>query len=274
MVSPDGKRIAFTSNRSGTFALWWGTLDDPDSLQVIEGFRPEARQPMDWSADGRSLLVAGRDDDGMPGIYEVAPEEGHWKKLAVPAREPLQAIYGTQPGHVLVVERAAGERMQLTLFDRQQSWKRLASMEGVSQVRLDRAGERILFTRLAHTGLWQVDPTLAQSSVRLLNREAPTRWRYRTWAVAGTGAVHYLHITQGCASQLSPIEEQGWTQCLDARRFSSRNGLSVAPDGSAVFVALAIADGTDIGMMPVPERPSRHALGAAKWLPWLRKPLS
>jgi Tol biopolymer transport system component/DNA-binding winged helix-turn-helix (wHTH) protein len=274
VVSPDGKRLAFTSNRSGTFALWWGALDDPDSLQVIEGFRPEARQPMDWSADGRSLLVAGRDDDGMPGIYEVKPEEGHWKKLPVPASEPLQAIYGAQPGTVLVVERDAGERMRLTLFDREHGWKRLASLDGISQVRLDRAGDRILFTRLAYTGLWQVGTALAQSSVRLLGLEAPTRWRYRTWAVTGSGAIHYLHIGPHCASQLTTIESAGQTQCLDARRFSSRNGFSMAPDGSAAFVALAIADGTDIGVMHVPERAARPVIGAAKWLPWLRKPLS
>lgn len=275
MVSPDGKDLAFTSNRSGAFALWWGKLDDPDSLQIIEGFRPEARQPMDWSGDGRSLLVAGRDDDGMPGIYEVTPEEGHWKKLPVPVHEPLQAIYGSQPGSMLVVERDAGDRMRLTLFDRrQQPWKRLASMEGVSQVRLDRADDRLLFTRLAHAGLWQVGPTLAQSSVRLLNREVPTRWRYRTWAVTGSGAVHYLHIAADCASQLTAIEQPGQSRCLDERRYGSRNGLSMAPDGSAVYVALAIADGTDIGLMSVPEPAARPSIGVAKWLPWLRKPLS
>jgi Tol biopolymer transport system component/DNA-binding winged helix-turn-helix (wHTH) protein len=275
MVSPDGKRLAFTSNRSGTFALWWGRLDDPDSLQVIEGFRPEARQPMDWSADGHSLLVAGRDGEGMPGIYEVTPEEGHWKKLPVPVHEPLQAIYGSQPGSVLVLERDTDDRMRLTLFDRrQQPWRRLASMEGVSQVRLDRAGDRVLFTRLAHAGLWQVGPTLAQSSIRLLSTEAPTRWRYRTWAVTGTGHVHYLHIAPDCASQLTAIEQPDRSLCLDARRYGSRNGLSMAPDGSAVYVALAIADGTDIGLMPVPEPAARPSIGVAKWLPWLRKPLS
>lgn len=275
MVSPDGQHLAFTSNRSGTFALWWGRLDDPDSLQVIEGFRPEARQPMDWSADGRRLLVAGRNDEGVPGIYEVVPEQGYWKKLLVPVREPLQAIYGLQPDSVLVVERADDERMQLTLFDRARTaWERLASLEGVSQVRLDRAGNRILYTRLASTGLWQADALLTPGSVRPLNDEAPTQWRYRTWAVAGNGAVEYLHIGKGCISQLTAIEGEGSSQCLDARRFSSSNGLSLAPDGSAVFIALAIADGADIGVMPLPERGAWRLLGAAKWLPWLRKPLS
>lgn len=267
ILSPDGRRLAFTSDRSGSFGLWWGRLSEPDSPQLIEGLRPEARQPMDWSPDGRNLLVIGRDEQGLPGIYEVAPEEGHWKKLPGTGQEPLQAIYGPTPETVLVVERDAADRMQLTLFDRsQQPWKRVASIEGVSQARLDRAGQRVLFTRLADAGLWQAGVDLAPDSTKVLNTELPTRWRYRTWMVAGDGAVEYLHIGQGCASQLSSLERGGVGQCLDARRFSSGNGLSLAPDGNAVFVALSIADGGDIGVMRLPKRAPRRIMGVTKWL--------
>ena len=267
MVSPDGAQLAFTSDRSGAFALWWARLDEPASLQIIEGVRPEARQPMDWSEDGRRLLVTGRDADGVPGIYEVAPEEGHWVKLAVPVREPLQAVYGPTPDTLLVVERGDDERMALTLFDRrQQPWKRLASLEGVSQVRYDRAAQRVLFTRLASGGLWQAASNLTQDSVKNVHAELPSRWRYRTWAVAANGAVEYQEISRNCSSRLTAIAGDGASQCLDAKRFSAGNGLSLAPDGSAVFIALATADNADIGMMRVPQRAPRRVMGLAKWL--------
>lgn len=267
MVSPDGAQLAFTSDRSGTFALWWARLNEPASLQVIEGVRPEARQPMDWAADGRHLLVTGRDADGAPGIYEVAPEEGHWIKLAVPAGEPLQAVYGADANSLLVLERGDDERMALTLFDRsQQPWKRLASLEGVSQVRYDRGGQRILFTRLASGGLWQAAADLAADSVKPVHAELPSRWRYRTWAVAANGAVEYQDISRECSSRLSAIAGDGSSQCLDATRFSAGNGLSLAPDGSAVFIALALTDTADIGMMRIPQRAPRRVMGLAKWL--------
>lgn len=267
MVSPDGAQLAFTSDRSGAFALWWARLDEPGSLQVIEGVRPEARQPMDWSADGRRLLVTGRDGDGAPGIYEVAPEEGHWVSLPVPVREPLQAVYGPEPNTLLVVERGDAERMTLTLFDRsQQPWKRLASLEGVSQVRYDRAGQRVLFTRLASGGLWQVTPDLAQASVESVHAELPSRWRYRTWAVAANGAVEYQDISRDCSSRLTAIAGDGSSQCLDEERFSAGNGLSLAPDGSAAFIALVAADNADIGVMRIPQRAPRRVMGLAKWL--------
>jgi len=275
MVSPDGAQLAFTSDRSGTYALWWARLDDPSSLRVVEGLRPEARQPMDWAADARSLLVSGRDADGLPGIYEVVPQDGRLKKLDVPVREALQAIYGFAPGTLLVVERSEDERMSLTLFDRTQTpWKRLAVLEGVAQARLDRAGNRILFTKLASGGLWQVSPDLSAGSIVPLNEEVPTRWRYRTWAVAGNGMVGYMSIGTGCATQFSVIAGQGANQCLDADQFSSGNGMSLAPDGSAAFIALSVSEGADIGVMRVPKRAPRRILGVAKWLPWLEKTLS
>ncbi|MEG1681276.1 MAG: transcriptional regulator, partial [Stenotrophomonas sp.] len=227
----------------------------------------EARQPMDWSADGRRLLVTGRDGDGAPGIYEVAPEEGHWVSLPVPVREPLQAVYGPEPNTLLVVERGDAERMTLTLFDRsQQPWKRLASLEGVSQVRYDRAGQRVLFTRLASGGLWQVTPDLAQASVESVHAELPSRWRYRTWAVAANGAVEYQDISRDCSSRLTAIAGDGSSQCLDEERFSAGNGLSLAPDGSAAFIALVAADNADIGVMRIPQRAPRRVMGLAKWL--------
>ena len=275
MIAADGRQLAFTSDRSGTFALWWGRVGEPDSLQMIDGLRPEARQPMTWSADSHSLLVTGRDADGVPGIYEVVPEEGHWKRLPVPVHEPLQAVYGPQPQLLWVIERDEQQRMQLTLFDRGQTpWKRMASLEGASQVRFDAAGNRLLFTRLASGGLWQVAPDLAPESVKPVQAEVPSRWRYRSWAVAANGAVEYLHIGHDCASQLSSIDGDGASQCLDQERFNSGNGFSLAPAGDAAYVALVVADGGDIGVMRIPARAPRRLLGFAKWLPWLGKKLS
>ncbi len=275
MIAPDGKQLAFTSDRSGAFAVWWGRVGQPDTLQMIEGLRPEARQPMTWSADSRSLLVSGRDSEGVPGIYEVVPEEGHWKRLPVPVNEPLQAIYGPQADRLWVIERDDAQRMQLSLFDRTQTpWKRVATLEGASQVRFDVTGNRLLFTRLASGGLWQVAPDLAAASIKPVQAEVPSRWRYRSWAVAANGAVEYLHIGNTCTSQLSSIDGDGASQCLDDQRFSSGNGFSLSPSGDAAYVAFVVADGGDIGVMRIPARPPRRLIGVAKWLPWLGKMLS
>lgn len=273
MIAPDGQQLVFTSNRSGAFALWWARLGQPDSLRLVEGFRPEARQSPDWLADSQQVLVSGRDDDGRPGIYEVSPEQGQWKRLPIPVAEPLQAVYGPSSNLVFVIGSEGDGPVTLSLFDRGGGrWRRLAQVPGASQVRYDRSTQRVLFTRLAEGGLWSADAGLAPGSFRELSGEVPTRWRFRTWALGGDGAVAYLRQDDGCSVQLSRLDQSQAPRCLEVRAASATNGFSVAPDGDAVYVALAVSDGTDIGIMPVPESASRPSLGVLKWLPALGKP--
>ena len=255
MVAPDGRQLVFSSDRSGSFALWWADMQRPDSLRPIEGLRPEARQAPDWSTDSRQLLVVGRDAHGQAVVYEIAPRDERLQVLPVPVQQPLQALYGATPEQVLVLERDDQQRVRLSLFDRtSQPWRRLASLDGVSQARLDRSSGRVLYTRLAASGLWSIKPDLDAGSVQQVSDGWPSRWRYRTWAVAGNGRIDYLGSTADCSTTLTRMQG-GATEperCLDAQRLSAGNGLSASADGSDLYLALAVSDGADIGVMHLP----------------------
>ncbi|MBN5052297.1 PD40 domain-containing protein [Stenotrophomonas maltophilia] len=258
MVAPDGRQLVFSSDRSGSFALWWADMQRPESLRPIEGLKPEARQAPDWSADSRHLLVVGRDEHGEAVVYEIAPRDEQLHRLPVPAEQPLQALYGADAEQLLVVERDADQHTRLSLFDRSaQPWRRLASLEGVSQARFDRSTGRVLFTRLAAGGLWSVDAALTPASVQQVSEDRPSRWRYRTWTVAGNGSIDYLGSSADCGTTLVRIQSgrEEAERCLDAQRLSAGNGLSASADGSSLYLALAISDGADIGVMRLPEQP-------------------
>ncbi|WP_445514059.1 winged helix-turn-helix domain-containing protein [Stenotrophomonas sp. 3(2025)] len=258
MVAPDGRQLVFSSDRSGSFALWWADMQRPESLRPIEGLKPEARQAPDWSADSRHLLVVGRDEHGEAVVYEIAPRDEQLQRLPVPADQPLQALYGADAEQLLVVERDADQHTRLSLFDRSvQPWRRLASLEGVSQARFDRSTGRVLFTRLAAGGLWSVDAALTPGSVQQVSEDRPSRWRYRTWTVAGNGSIDYLGSSASCGTTLVRIQSgrEEAERCLDAQRLSAGNGLSASADGSNLYLALAISDGADIGVMRLPEQP-------------------
>ena len=256
VIAPDGRQLVFSSNRSGSYALWWADLQRPESLRPIEGLRPETRQIPDWSHDGRHLLVLGRDEHANPAIFEVSPRDEQTVRLTVPVAQPLQALYGQQPEHLLVVERDPDERMRLSLFDRSVSpWRLLGSIDGVSQARYDVAGQRVLFTRLSASGLWSADAMLTPQSVRQVRGDQPSRWRYRAWAVSGDGQIDYLANRADCATVFARLSATSAdnTYCLDADRLGTGNGFSASPDGRAVYVALAVADGSDIGLMSLPQ---------------------
>ncbi|MCI2245336.1 winged helix-turn-helix domain-containing protein [Xanthomonas sp. PPL568] len=266
-IAPDGRQLAFTSDRDGSYALWWGDVTQPASLRLIEGVRPETRQPLSWSSDSQALLVSGRDAQGRSAVYEVRPQSGSVAALPVPAGEPLQALYTADPGQLLVLLGENGST-RLQLYDRRAvPWRPLASLPDVSQVRADPATGQILFTRLARSGLWRADASLDLDSVRAVDDTLPSLWRYRSWALGPDGAVHYLFQTGECASRLARIGGGlGASVCLDRDHFSAVNGFSIDPRSGDAYVSLAIEDGSEIGFIRMHEQPEWFSTISHNWL--------
>jgi eukaryotic-like serine/threonine-protein kinase len=73
--SPDGKRIAFVSNRSGTLEIWLCNSDGSGSVALTSFRSSEYTGSPRWSPDGR--LIAFRSSfGGKPGSYVISVEGG------------------------------------------------------------------------------------------------------------------------------------------------------------------------------------------------------
>ncbi|MEE7547615.1 biopolymer transporter Tol [Xanthomonas sp. Kuri4-1] len=273
IVSPSGRQLVFTSDRSGEYALWWASLADPQSLRPIEGLIPEARQAPDWSPDSLSLLVVARDGDGEPLLHEVLPALNRSVVLPVQEPRPLQAVYLSDPQRILVLGAEGDGNATLALYDRSVTpWRRLRTLADVSQVRFDREHGRVLFTRFSGDGLWRVDEALDPASVQALDTGNPSRWQYRSWALGPQGRVHYLFSSDRCPTYEGVIGPgAGDGHCLDGENFSALNGFSVDRADGTLYVPLAIEDGSGIGFMTLPKEPSSLVGVVSKWLSPLGK---
>lgn len=275
IVSPDGRQLAFTSDRAGRFELWWADLQRPMSLRPLSGVRPDTRQSPVWSHDSQRLLVSVLDGHGAPSVVEIEPASGHVTPVAIPAERPSQAVYGPD-GRLLVIEEYGEGRTELVAYG-QDDWRPLGRIEGVSQVRFDPANGRVLYTRLDSNGLWSSDADLSPGSVRQLSDRFPTRWRYRNWALAPGGRLAYLDGGAGCRSRLSLYDMVGDALqrddvlCLSPENRSATNGFSLSRDHW--LVSVASEDGTDLGFMPLPMASYEHE-HIARWLFSLRKKAS
>lgn len=260
-LAPDGRQLAFASDRSGHFQLWWADLQDPRSLHQIEGLRPDTSSMPEWSPDSRRMLMVGRDDRGRSGVFEVVPASGQVAFLPMPGPRfrSLQAMYTPDPDRILITVRDPQDKLCLVLLDRSRSpWKLLGKIEGVSLARVDARNRRVLFTRLSADGLWQADLSLAPDSIRVVDARKPSRWRYQTWAVAEDGSIDYLEQRPDCLSSLSSLGGDAGTptgRCLNPDHLSATTAFSSSSRLDAVFTAQAVDDGTDIGLMPLQPGP-------------------
>jgi Tol biopolymer transport system component/serine/threonine protein kinase len=77
--SPDGKRIAFSSNRSGAREIWLCDADGSNAVQLTHFGGPVAGTPR-WSPDGRLITFEGR-PDGDANLFVVSSEGGAVRRL-------------------------------------------------------------------------------------------------------------------------------------------------------------------------------------------------
>lgn len=150
--------------------------------------------------------------------------KGKAVRLPVPQARPLQAIHLSDPDRVLVLVAADDGRTFATLYDRRSTpWRALASLQDVSQLRLDRVSGQDLLTRLTGGGLWQIAQSLAADTLQSVDPLQPSCWRYRSWAPGVRGQLHYLSSNDTCATYGTELRG-GFGQCLDAADLSDEAG--------------------------------------------------
>jgi Tol biopolymer transport system component len=77
--SPDGKRIAFSSNRNGSLQIWVADSDGSRAAPVTSFDRGYSGSPR-WSPDGQTIVFDAR-PNGAADIYTVRADGGEPKRL-------------------------------------------------------------------------------------------------------------------------------------------------------------------------------------------------
>jgi len=267
-IAPDGRQLAFVSDRSGSNGLWVGDVAQPDTLRMMGGVRPGTRYAPAWSPDSRRLLATGTDSHGRGVVQEVMSASGQVATLPLPDADPLQAQYTANPDRIMVLAASQDGAPQLRLYDRStRPWRSLGQIDGVSDFEVDSPRNRILFTRLTEAGLWEAALDLSPTSIRRVSTTEPTADRYRMWTVTPAGEVRYLERLQDCAASLRRIvpADPAPPRCLDQLRRSAVNGFTLGgPRGEVAYLALVDWDGADIGYMELPKETAEVVPGWIK----------
>jgi Tol biopolymer transport system component len=82
--SPDGRKIAFQSNRSGSIEVWTCDADGSNCLQLTSFGGPQCGTPR-WSPDGRSIALDSR-VEGRSEVYVIAADGGTPRRVSSATR--------------------------------------------------------------------------------------------------------------------------------------------------------------------------------------------
>lgn len=79
VYSADGKRIAFTSDRSGNYEIWVSNSDGTNQTQLTSLKAPDSGSPR-WSPDGKTIVFDSR-LEGHGGIFVINADGGAPRRL-------------------------------------------------------------------------------------------------------------------------------------------------------------------------------------------------
>jgi len=78
--SPDGKRIAFKSARSGSFEIWVCDTDGSNPIQLSSSVGQGTGNPH-WSPDGRNILFGSTNVEGLDDLFLINSQGGTANRL-------------------------------------------------------------------------------------------------------------------------------------------------------------------------------------------------
>ncbi len=228
--SPDGGRIAFISDRSGSAEIWVCKSDGTEANRLTSFNGPYARAPR-WSPDGR-WIAFDTSVEGNFDVYLVGVEGGTPRRLTKDDSEEHIAGW-SRDGRWLYFASDRGGSWQI--------WKMNSAGGGAIQVTRNGGfvaaespdGQWLYFTHRGRAGLWRM-PATGGDETLILDRLQPLDWL--NWALARDG-VYFIDRAAPGATRLAwfDLNSRQVGALTTIPKFLYKSGLSLAPDGRTLL---------------------------------------
>jgi Tol biopolymer transport system component/DNA-binding winged helix-turn-helix (wHTH) protein len=105
--SPDGKRLAFASTRSGSEEIWIADADGSHPRQMTAMKGPQCSNPR-WSPDGKTILFSSR-REGSQDLYLLSPDTAGVQRITDDPGEEFEARWSRDGRTIYFGSRRSGQ---------------------------------------------------------------------------------------------------------------------------------------------------------------------
>lgn len=228
--SPDGQRLLFVSDRTGTSQLWVAGGGQESRLTYHSDGQVSAPA---WHPDGHRALYVLHEDSGG-SLYMVDTESQQVRRLTDPGLDVASAVFGPSGNHIyLSARRDSNWRIERMRID----GPAVTVLPTEDAYKLAVYGRHLYFSKIQGDGLWRAPldgGALEKISARV------KYWNRAAWALVGN-AVYYLDMAPGGTGleihRLDLVD--GETSRLRQIDFAvTGQSLSVSPNGGhAILVS-------------------------------------
>jgi Tol biopolymer transport system component/DNA-binding winged helix-turn-helix (wHTH) protein len=228
--SPDGGKIAFASDRSGSWEIWVCQSDGQHPVQLTSFNRSLSGSPR-WSPDGRQIAFDSR-AEGNAEIFVISAEGGKPRRLTTEPSPDVVPSWSRDGQWIYFSSSRSGSP---------QVWKQPASggqaVQVTSRGGLDPVespdGQFLYYTKeRGAPGIWRA-PTAGGEETLVLDHRGAGRWRY--WVVVEQGIyfataeqpdqplLEFFSFAGGRVTPVATLEKKIGVV--------STSGLALSPDG-------------------------------------------
>ena len=228
--APDGSRIAFASDRSGSPEVWVTSADGSNPLQLTDFGGAVVTTPR-WSPDGAQIAFDARTDDGAD-IYAIDANGGKPRRLTSDAADDLAPSWSGDSTWVYFSSNRSGAW---------EVWQIPADGGRASQVTYRGGynafespdGRYLYYAKRGVPGLWRYGITDSEDETLVLGALGTADWG--NWALTDRGIYFVRRDATGPSIRFYSFAT-GWSSpvaALDA--VPEHPSLAVSPDGQTLL---------------------------------------